>query len=95
MPASKMSIQGRDSGETTALAKRDVILHAETGAGKTLGFLLPVVEKAVPDVPFQALIVCPSSELAVQTAQVLTSIWDLSMPAVGLVVAARAAFPQF
>eukprot|EP00668_Euglena_longa_P013952 GGOE01017905.1.p1 GENE.GGOE01017905.1~~GGOE01017905.1.p1 ORF type:complete len:630 (+),score=200.10 GGOE01017905.1:57-1946(+) len=79
----------------TILAGRDVVIHAETGAGKTVAFLMPLVQKLQPGVAFQALIVCPSSELAVQTAQVLNKVWDLEGPAVGLVVAGNSPAAQY
>eukprot|EP00667_Euglena_gracilis_P004114 EG_transcript_4136 len=79
----------------TILAGRDVVIHAETGAGKTLAFLMPLVQKLQPGVAFQAMIVCPSSELAVQTAQVLNKVWDLEGPAVGLVVAGNSPAAQY
>jgi hypothetical protein len=50
---------------------RDTILHAWTGSGKTLAFLLPLLERLDPSlrVP-QALIICPSRELAFQIQRV-------------------------
>jgi hypothetical protein len=50
---------------------RDAIVQAHTGSGKTLAFLLPLLEHldARSNEP-QALIVCPSRELAFQTARV-------------------------
>lgn len=49
----------------------DVVLLSPTGSGKTVGFLLPVLnllEKATPGV--QAIIIVPSRELAIQIEQV-------------------------
>ena len=50
---------------------RDVIVHAWTGSGKTLAFLLPLLERLDPSSREpQALILCPSRELAFQTLRV-------------------------
>lgn len=57
---------------TAAAAKgKDIILLAPTGSGKTLGFLLPVLQLLKPEVKgVQALILVPSRELALQIEQV-------------------------
>ena len=52
-------------------AGRDVIAQAQTGTGKTLAFLLPVLEKIKPQgAVVQALVVAPTRELAIQIARV-------------------------
>lgn len=52
------------------LAGRDVAAQAQTGTGKTLAFVLPILERVEPNRPFtQALIVTPTRELAVQIAK--------------------------
>ena len=49
----------------------DVVLISPTGSGKTVGFLLPLIEKLKEDQKgVQALIICPSRELAIQIEQV-------------------------
>ena len=52
-------------------AGRDGVLHAPTGSGKTLAFLLPLIAQldAASREP-QALVLCPSRELAFQTHRV-------------------------
>src|SRR5690606_29791498 len=54
------------------LAGRDVIGQAQTGTGKTLAFVLPMLERLDPSQPYvQGLIVSPTRELAIQiTAEV-------------------------
>ncbi len=52
------------------LAGRDVIAQASTGSGKTAAFGLPLVEKLDPAVSdAQALVLCPTRELAEQVTQ--------------------------
>ncbi|GAA3410031.1 DEAD/DEAH box helicase [Paenibacillus hodogayensis] len=52
------------------LAGRDVVAQAQTGTGKTLAFVLPILERLEPKRPFtQALIITPTRELAVQIAK--------------------------
>jgi ATP-dependent RNA helicase DeaD len=52
------------------LAGKDVIAQAQTGTGKTLAFVLPILEKIDTKKPYiQALIVTPTRELALQITQ--------------------------
>src|SRR5690554_1363043 len=52
------------------LSGKDVIAQAQTGTGKTLAFVLPILEKVDINKPYiQALIVTPTRELALQITQ--------------------------
>ena len=54
------------------LRGRDLIGQAQTGTGKTAAFGIPMVEKVdASSKTVQALVLCPTRELAVQTAQEL------------------------
>ena len=53
----------------------DLIGQAQTGTGKTAAFGIPILEKIVPkEKKVQALIMCPTSELAIQVAEELKSL---------------------
>jgi len=55
-----------------ALAGKDVIAMAQTGSGKTAAFGIPVVERLRPKkYAVQALVLCPTRELADQVAKAL------------------------
>jgi superfamily II DNA/RNA helicase len=58
----------------SALDGHDILAKARTGGGKTLAFLLPIVEKLVRSKVsgIGALIVCPTRELAQQIASEAT-----------------------
>ncbi len=52
-----------------ALSGRDLVGQAQTGTGKTAAFAIPVLEKINPKLKKpQALIICPTRELAIQVA---------------------------
>ncbi len=54
------------------LRGRDVIAQAQTGSGKTAAFGLPIIESIDPsNRRVQALILCPTRELAIQVAEAL------------------------
>jgi ATP-dependent RNA helicase DeaD len=56
-----------------ALEGRDVIGQAHTGSGKTAAFGIPIVERLDPGGPaVQALVLCPTRELAVQVHTEIT-----------------------
>lgn len=51
-----------------ALEGRDVMGQAQTGTGKTAAFGIPILNKVQPGAGIQALVVCPTRELAVQVS---------------------------
>ncbi|WP_373309256.1 DEAD/DEAH box helicase [Paenibacillus albilobatus] len=52
------------------LAGRDVIARAKTGTGKTIAFLLPILQRLDPSRSYpQALIIAPTRELALQITE--------------------------
>lgn len=68
MPVQEQAIPALFSG-------RDVIARAQTGTGKTLAFLVPLVEKIDIKKPYaQALVITPTRELAQQIATELKKI---------------------
>jgi ATP-dependent RNA helicase DeaD len=51
------------------LAKKDVVGQSETGSGKTAAFVIPLLERVDPRIRYpQALVLCPTRELAIQVA---------------------------
>jgi ATP-dependent RNA helicase RhlE len=57
---------------TPALLGRDVIGAAETGTGKTLAYLLPIIERLNGKTGTRALVLAPTRELALQIGDELT-----------------------
>ena len=54
---------------------KDVIGQAQTGTGKTCAFGIPAIEMIAPDIQgIQALVLCPTRELAIQTAEELKNV---------------------
>ncbi|MCR5486117.1 MAG: DEAD/DEAH box helicase [Lachnospiraceae bacterium] len=52
------------------LQGRDLIGQAQTGTGKTASFGIPIIQKIDPELEaLQALILCPTRELAIQAAE--------------------------
>ncbi|KAJ5692915.1 hypothetical protein N7462_002338 [Penicillium macrosclerotiorum] len=68
------------------MAHKDVVVEAVTGSGKTLSFLIPVVEKLLRlEEPLKkhhvgAIIISPTRELASQIYQVLLSLLEFHPP---------------
>lgn len=56
-------------------AGRDVTAQAQTGTGKTAAFGIPVIEKIDPaNRAVQAIVLCPTRELAIQIAEEFSSL---------------------
>jgi ATP-dependent RNA helicase RhlE len=72
-----------------ALEGRDVLATAQTGTGKTLGFLIPIIElmqTTEARSAAQALILLPTRELAMQVEQAFLAVRTSSAQSVALVV---------
>jgi ATP-dependent RNA helicase RhlE len=71
-----------------ALEGRDVLATAQTGTGKTLGFLIPIIEmmQKTEGKGALALIVLPTRELAMQVEQAFLAVRTSSAQSVALVV---------
>ena len=52
-----------------ARAGTDIVGQARTGSGKTAAFGIPIIESCKPSGKTQALVLCPTRELAVQVAE--------------------------
>jgi ATP-dependent RNA helicase RhlE len=80
-----------------ALEGRDVLATAQTGTGKTLGFLIPIVEmlqKVHERNAAQALILLPTRELAMQVEVAFKTVRTSSQQTVALVVGGMQERPQ-
>lgn len=58
------------------LAGRHVLLHSGTGTGKTLGYLLPVLQRLRENDGHRAVVFAPGAELAMQTLRVADTYRD-------------------
>lgn len=59
-----------------ALEGKNVFCSSETGSGKTLAFILPMIQKLTSKSIDQALVICPTREIAIQTQNVLKRFCD-------------------
>ncbi|KAF2116287.1 ATP-dependent rRNA helicase SPB4 [Lophiotrema nucula] len=72
------------------MGNKDVVVEAVTGSGKTLGFLIPVIERLLRlEAPIKkhhvgAVIISPTRELATQIQTVLTSLLKFHAPSASL-----------
>lgn len=71
---SELNAMQQEAGEAILRQRRDVVVLSPTGTGKTLAYLLPIVQLLQPETPdVQALVVVPGRELALQSDTVLKS----------------------
>ena len=79
-----------------ALEGRDVLATAQTGTGKTLSYLIPIVEmlQKTEGRGANALILLPTRELAMQVEQAFRTIRSNSQQSAALVVGGMAERPQ-
>src|SRR5882757_7878050 len=71
-----------------ALEGKDVIGTAQTGTGKTLAFLIPIIEmlEREPSRQALALVLLPTRELAMQVHEVYENLRTKTMPKASLVI---------
>src|SRR5260221_14263252 len=71
-----------------ALEGKDVIGTAQTGTGKTLAFLIPVIEmlRQEPSAQATALVLLPTRELAMQVHEQYEQLRTKTMPKAALVI---------
>ncbi|MGA9885774.1 MAG: DEAD/DEAH box helicase [Candidatus Acidiferrales bacterium] len=71
-----------------ALAGKDVLATAQTGTGKTLAFLIPMIEKMLQDKTrgIAALVLGPTRELAIQVAEQYDALRGRQLPPAAVVV---------
>jgi superfamily II DNA/RNA helicase len=62
-----------------AIAGKNIFCSSETGSGKTLSFLLPMIHKFYTKEIDQALIICPTREIAIQIQKTLLTFDDPSL----------------
>ncbi|KAL4402007.1 ATP-dependent RNA helicase Dbp7 [Malassezia pachydermatis] len=84
----RMAIPPLLASPPSSLAMRDVLMQAQTGSGKTLTYLLPILQSLLPlseesfidrSVGTLAIVLAPTRELARQIYQVLERLLTLSL----------------
>jgi ATP-dependent RNA helicase RhlE len=75
----KTATKVQEESIPVALKGGNIFCSSETGSGKTLSFLLPMIQKFHEGKIHQALIVCPTREIAIQTEKVLQMFTDDSL----------------
>jgi ATP-dependent RNA helicase RhlE len=71
-----------------ALANKDVLATAQTGTGKTLAFLVPIIERQLGNASrnVQALVLVPTRELAMQVLEQYEKLRGKTLPAAALII---------
>jgi ATP-dependent RNA helicase RhlE len=71
-----------------AIAGKDILATAQTGTGKTLAFLVPIMEKmlAKPGKGVEALVLVPTRELAMQIDKQYEQLRGKKLPAAALLI---------
>ena len=82
-----------------ALAGRDILGAAKTGSGKTISFVVPMIEKLYRERwgledGLGALVITPTRELALQIFEVIRSIGRHHMLSAGLVTGGKKEFEE-
>src|SRR5713101_1044523 len=79
-----------------ALSGKDILATAQTGTGKTLAFLVPIIERLMrePAAGVAALVLLPTRELAMQVAEQYDALRGTDLPSAALVVGGLAEKPQ-
>ncbi|RCI06872.1 ATP-dependent RNA helicase dbp4, partial [Rhizopus stolonifer] len=90
----KMMTEIQKKGIPLALAKKDVLGAAKTGSGKTLSFLIPILEILFRQQwnsadGLGALVISPTRELAVQIFEVLKKIGKFHSFSAGLIIGGK------
>ena len=78
----------QDAAIPRALEGKDVLATAQTGTGKTLAFLIPIIERllAQKGKGIEALVLVPTRELAMQVAEQYDALRGKQLPPAALVV---------
>jgi len=71
-----------------ALEGKDVLATAQTGTGKTLAFIVPIIEKLLTtrSRELEALVLVPTRELAIQVAEVYNELRGNKLPPAAVIV---------
>jgi ATP-dependent RNA helicase RhlE len=78
----------QDAAIPKALEGKDILATAQTGTGKTLAFLVPIMEQMIQSKPdgVHALVLVPTRELALQVGAQYDMLRGKKLPAAALVV---------